>query len=35
VKKLELHASDGRLLGFADTTLKARPPARRRQRALA
>jgi DNA-binding HxlR family transcriptional regulator len=35
VKKLELHASDGRLLGFRDTTLKARPPARRRQRALA
>jgi DNA-binding HxlR family transcriptional regulator len=35
VKKLELHAFDGRLLGIADTTLKARPPARRRQRALA
>jgi DNA-binding HxlR family transcriptional regulator len=24
VKKLELHASDGRLLGFGDTTLKSR-----------
>ena len=35
VKKLELHASDGRLLNAGDTTLKARPPARRRQRALA
>jgi DNA-binding HxlR family transcriptional regulator len=35
VKKLELHASDGRLLSAGDTALKARPPARRRQRALA
>ena len=35
VKKLELRASDGRLLSASDTTLKARPPARRRQRALA
>jgi DNA-binding HxlR family transcriptional regulator len=35
VKKLELHASDGRLLSYSDTTLKARPPARLRQRALA
>jgi DNA-binding HxlR family transcriptional regulator len=35
VKKLELHASDGRILGFRDTALKARPPARRRQRAHA
>ena len=35
VKRLELHASDGRLLSARDTTLKARPPARRRQRALA
>ena len=25
VKKLELHAADGRLLGFGETTLKARP----------
>jgi DNA-binding HxlR family transcriptional regulator len=25
VKKLELHARDGRLLGFGDTTLKPRP----------
>src|ERR1700751_4426702 len=34
VKKLELHASDGRLLGFGETTPK--PAAkRRRQRALA
>jgi DNA-binding HxlR family transcriptional regulator len=35
VKRLELHASDGRILGFRDTALKPRPPARRRQRALA
>jgi DNA-binding HxlR family transcriptional regulator len=35
VKKLELHASDGRMLGLADTTLKPRPAAKRRQRALA
>jgi DNA-binding HxlR family transcriptional regulator len=27
VRKLELHARDGRLLGFGDTTLKARPPS--------
>ena len=25
VKKLELHSSDGRLLGFGETTLKPRP----------
>jgi DNA-binding HxlR family transcriptional regulator len=35
VKKLELHASDGRMLGLADTTLKLLPAAKRRQRALA
>jgi DNA-binding HxlR family transcriptional regulator len=35
VKKLELHASDGRLLSASDTALKARPPARCRQRAHA
>src|SRR5215469_1267539 len=35
VKKLELHAEDGRLLAFAETTLKARPAAKRRQRATA
>jgi DNA-binding HxlR family transcriptional regulator len=35
VKKLELHACDGRLLGFRDTALKDRPPAKRRQRASA
>jgi DNA-binding HxlR family transcriptional regulator len=29
VAKLELRAQDGRLLGFGDTTLKARPAARR------
>lgn len=33
VKKLELHASDGRLLGFGDTTLKS--AAKRRRRASA
>ena len=30
VKKLELHAEDGRLLSLADTTLKPRPAPRRR-----
>ncbi len=35
VKKLELHASDGRLLGFGETTLKPRPASKRRQRASA
>jgi DNA-binding HxlR family transcriptional regulator len=35
VKKLELHAADGRLLDLADTTLKPRPATKRRQRALA
>src|ERR1700758_4792024 len=35
VKKLELHASDGRLLGFGETTLKPQPATRRRQRARA
>jgi DNA-binding HxlR family transcriptional regulator len=35
VKRLELHAADGRLLAAADTALKPRPAARRRQRALA
>jgi DNA-binding HxlR family transcriptional regulator len=34
VEKLELHARDGRLLGPVDTTLKPRPAARRRQRAM-
>ena len=33
VKKLELHASDGRLLGFGETTLK--PTAKRRRRVSA
>jgi DNA-binding HxlR family transcriptional regulator len=33
VKKLELHASDGRLLGFGDTTLK--PAVKRRRRVSA
>lgn len=33
VEKLELHASDGRLLGFGDTTLK--PAAKRRRRVSA
>src|SRR6201996_1799676 len=28
VKKLELHASDGRLLPFGESTLKPRPPAK-------
>jgi DNA-binding HxlR family transcriptional regulator len=31
VKRLELHAQDGRLLDFGDTTLKARPPKRGRR----
>ena len=35
VRKLELHAQDGRLLGFGDTTLKPRPASKRRQRATA
>lgn len=35
VKKLELHASDGRLLGFGETTLKPRPLTKRRQRTSA
>ncbi len=35
VKKLELHAHDGRLLGFGDTTLKPRPAAKRPRRAMA
>jgi len=33
VKKLALHARDGRLLGFEDTTLKARPAAKAKRRA--
>jgi DNA-binding HxlR family transcriptional regulator len=32
VRKLELHARDGRLLGAGDTELKPNPAARRRQR---
>jgi DNA-binding HxlR family transcriptional regulator len=35
VRKLELHAQDGRLLDFADITLKLRPAAKRRPRASA
>jgi DNA-binding HxlR family transcriptional regulator len=35
VRKLELHAQDGRLLGFGDTTLKPRRASKRRQRATA
>src|ERR1700754_376178 len=35
VKKLELHAADGRLLDLSDTTLKPRPAGKRRSRALA
>jgi DNA-binding HxlR family transcriptional regulator len=35
VKKLELHASDGRLLAFGESTLKPRPPAKRPRRAMA
>jgi DNA-binding HxlR family transcriptional regulator len=34
VKKRELHARDGRLLGFGDTTLKPRPVAKRRRQAM-
>src|SRR6201999_823964 len=33
VKKLELHARDGRLLGFGDTTLKARAASKGKGRA--
>jgi hypothetical protein len=33
VRKLELHARDGRLLAYGDTTLKPRPAAKRRPRA--
>jgi hypothetical protein len=32
VRKLELHARDGRLLGAGDTELKPNPAAKRRQR---
>ena len=32
VRKLELHAQDGRLLEIGDTTLKQRPPAKRKRR---
>jgi DNA-binding HxlR family transcriptional regulator len=32
VRKLELHARDGRLLGVGDTELKPNPAAKRRQR---
>jgi len=32
VRKLELHAGDGRLLGVGDTELKPNPAAKRRQR---
>jgi DNA-binding HxlR family transcriptional regulator len=35
VRKLELHARDGRLLAFGDTTLKPRPPAKGKRRAMA
>ena len=35
VKKLALYAQDGRLLGAADTALKARPSAKRQRRASA
>ena len=35
VQKLALYSKDGRLLGPADTTLKARPPARPKRRATA
>ena len=35
VKKLELHARDGRLLGLGDITLKPRPAAKRARRATA
>ncbi len=35
VKKLELHASDGRLLQLGETTLKPKPASKRRQRTSA
>ena len=35
VRKLELHARDGRLLGVGDTELRPNPAAKRRQRRLA
>jgi len=35
VKKLELHASDGRLLSFGDTTLRPRSAQKRQRRASA
>jgi hypothetical protein len=35
VRKLELHARDGRLLAYGDTTLKPRPAAKRRPRGMA
>jgi hypothetical protein len=35
VRKLELHARDGRLLGAGDTTLKARPVTKAKRRAIA
>jgi hypothetical protein len=35
VKKLELHSADGRPLGFGETTLKARPVAKRPRHATA
>jgi DNA-binding HxlR family transcriptional regulator len=35
VKKLELHAQDGRMLGFGDTTLKPRPASKRPRRVSA
>ena len=35
VRKLELRAGDGRLLGVGDTELRSNPAAKRRQRSLA
>ena len=35
VRKLELRARDGRLLGIGDTEIRANPAAKRRQRSLA
>jgi DNA-binding HxlR family transcriptional regulator len=35
VKKLELHASDGRLIGPGEITLKPKPASKRRPRAIA
>src|SRR5262249_26230917 len=35
VRKLELHARDGRLLSLADTTLKPRPAVKAKRRATA